>query len=293
MSVTNSPLTIWDIPSEIIEHALTFLHPIDIAKFSQTCHLAHTLVYRTADSHLWRQLFLLYPFDDPRPVGFPHADVPYDWMGELQRRIKAELIAINIERRMDEQAYALETFINMVLNAPPVQAGLEHMKSASFDWITCVLRKSKILDVPSLSIQDSRAQQVGRLRSYLALSLEIAQDEREMARMSNIRASSRCYVYDLRNYRRDNEYGPYLRGGQVNWVHVEAIVNVIQMNLSEIPSVRLDSIPPVGFEATRMYSAPGATTRHEDDWACIEGSWRRYVCFMDYRYVMLVSCFGP
>jgi hypothetical protein len=197
---------------------------------------------------------------------------------------------MNIEQRMEERVYALETFMTMVLNAPPVQAGLEHTKSDSLDWVTRVLRESQILDVTSLSLEMKDIQLVSRLRTYLALSLESAEDDKAKARMSALRANSRCYVYDLRNYRRDNEYGPYLRGGQVNWAHVEAIVNVIHMNLEELHSIWLDTRPPVGLEATRMYSAPDVAARHAEDWACIEGSWRRYVSFMDYRYVILISC---
>lgn len=288
MSITSSSLTIAGIPSEIIEYALTFLHPSDVAKFSQTCHLAHTLVYGSSDSYLWRQLFLLHPFDDPRKALGSHACISYNWKGELQRRIKAELIAMGIKQRRKECVFALETFIAMVLDASPIQAGLEHMQSGSLDWVTRVLRESNILDVTSLSLEMKDIQLVSRLRTYLALSLERVQDDKDRARLSALRANSRCYVYDLRNYRRDNEYGPYLRGGQVNWVHAEAIVNVIQMNLAELHSVWLDTRPPVGLEATRMYSAPDATAHSAEDWACVEGSWRRHVCFMDYRYVILI-----
>jgi len=98
-----------------------------------------------------------------------------------------------------------------------------------------------------------------------------------------LRTRSRCLVYDIRNYRRETHYGPFLRGGQVNWVHAETIVNVIQMNLMELPDVWVDTRPPVGLEATRTYSVTGAVDRAPGDWACVEGTWRRFVCFLDYR----------
>jgi hypothetical protein len=53
------------IPTEVTEHVLTFLHPLDVAKFLQTCRLAYTLVYGTPDQYLWCELYLRYPFDDP------------------------------------------------------------------------------------------------------------------------------------------------------------------------------------------------------------------------------------
>lgn len=288
MSVTTPKLTFFEVPPEVIEHALTFLHPIDVAKFSQTCHSARTLVYGIPDSYLWRQLFILHPFDDPRKaLGCVDACVSFNWKGELQRRIRAELIVANTKERADEQTYALETFIAMILNALPVQAGMEHIKSDSLDWVTRVLRESRILEGTYLSLDTKDIQLTSRLRAYLALSFERGKDDKTKARLRALRTTSRCYVYDLRNYRRDNEYGPYLRDGQVNWIHAEAIVNVVQMNLLELHGVWMDTRPPIGLEATRMYSAPGSTARRAEDWACVEGSWRRYVCFMDYRWVVL------
>jgi hypothetical protein len=98
-------------------------------------------------------------------------------------------------------------------------------------------------------------------------------------------------VYDLGNYRRDNDYGPFLGRGQINWVQAEAIVNVIQTNLMDLRDIWMDRRPPVGLEATRAYSVAGARNRLSVDWACVEGTWRRFVCFMDYRCVLLHAQF--
>jgi hypothetical protein len=43
----------------------------------------------------------------------------------------------------------------------------------------------------------------------------------------------------------------------VNWVHVEAMVNVIALNLRDLPDLWRHNRPPTGFEAVRAYSAPG------------------------------------
>jgi hypothetical protein len=102
-------------------------------------------------------------------------------------------------------------------------------------------------------------------------------------------------VYDIRNYRQDNNYGPFLGGGQINWVQAEAIINVMQPNLMELKDLWIGTRPPVGLESTRPYSAMGATNHSSADWACVEGTWRRYVCFMNYRCVVLhlqILCFG-
>jgi hypothetical protein len=270
------------IPAEVTGHALTFFHPLDVAKFSQTCHLAYTLVYD--NQALWRELYLKYPFDDPRKALDPrHAIVSYDWKGELQRRMQAELIAYNIEQRFEERNLALETFVSVISNATPAQSPLEYQNSGSLQWVTGILRDSRILDALVVEPDGRNNQLISRIQTYCAFSLDMPDDDSTKARLAALRLRSRCQVYNMRNYRRDNNYGPYLGGGQINWIHAESLVNVIRMNLAELHGVSMDTRPPVGLQATRAYSAPGAANRTPEDWACIEGTWRRYVCFLDYR----------
>jgi len=58
-------------PVEIIEYILTLLaadeEPHAIAALAATCRLLYDMVYRSLDSHLWREIFLT-TFDDPRPA---------------------------------------------------------------------------------------------------------------------------------------------------------------------------------------------------------------------------------
>ena len=283
--MSNSTVTMFWIPAEITEHALGFLHPLDVAQFSKTCHLAFTMVYGSADEYLWRQLFLMYPFNDPhKAIGGKNASVLYNWKKELQCRVQAELVAFNIEKWQDEQDSALETLISIVLDALPVQSSLEHQQSDSLRWVTHILQNSSILDAPVPYSGAKNSQLISRVRTYLALSHDKAEDG-TTTHLDALRLRSRCRVYNLRNYRHDSDYGPFLPGGQINWIHAEAMVNVIQINLMELHGIWMDTRPPIGLEATRTYSVTGAAKRAWNDWACVEGTWRRYVCFMDYRYV--------
>jgi hypothetical protein len=285
--MTSSTAAVFQIPDEVIEHTLTYLHPLCVFRFAQTCRSAHSLVHGASDPYLWRQLFLT-SFDDPRKtVDSRNENFQYNWKGELQRRVRAELIAFNMEQRFDERIFALETFISMICDALPVQPGLEHKQSHSLEWVTSVLRDSRILDTPAVWFDTEDSQLIGRIQTYLAFSLDVAIDARSTARVDDLRIRSRCRVYDLRNYRQEREYGPYLTGGAINWIHAEAIVNVIQMTLRET-SVWMDTRPPVGLEATRAYSVTDSANRAPIDWACVEGTWRRLVCFLDYRSVFLV-----
>ncbi|KAI6045179.1 hypothetical protein EDC04DRAFT_2638904 [Pisolithus marmoratus] len=259
---------------EIIEHALTHCHPRDVAAFSQTCRTAYQLVYHSRDQYLWRQLFLSYPFDDPRrSLQGLHRHAPFDWKSELQRRVLAEAIARSPSATPEELMDALETFLNV------------RVPSQSLLWVVDVLQSSNMLHLP-LFDHCNTSQNLAQLRSYLALTLDDydEDDVGGMEWMKVLRAKSRCYVYDLRNYCRENDWGPFWKNGCVNWVHVESIMNVLSSNLAELsePS-QIDIRPPCGLEATRAYSAPGATTRNLKDWAGVEGTWGRYISFMDHR----------
>ncbi|KII86383.1 hypothetical protein PLICRDRAFT_114369 [Plicaturopsis crispa FD-325 SS-3] len=268
-------------PSELSEHALTFCHARDVAAFSMTCHLAHALVYSSADQFIWRELFLRYPFDDPRQAVQLHSSSKaFDWRTELQRRIRAEFVAYHAEDHVAERPEALRTFIDAIRTARPTSAEND-APSETLRWVMNILRTSGLLETvatpPEIPLRS-------RLRTFLALALDDGKDCKTLARLESLRINSRCVVYDLRNYTRESLWGPFLNTlGAVHWVHVEAIMNVVSMNLSELPGVWVDTRPPIGLEATRAYSAPGMEKRRSMDWAGVEGVWRRYVSFMDYR----------
>lgn len=276
---------IQSLSPEIIEHALIHCHPRDVAAFSQTCRAARQLVYHNKDQYLWRQLFLSCPFDDPgKALQGLHGS--FDWKGELQRRVCAEMIAHSSRATAEELTGALETFLNVVRTASPVTQGYERVPSQSLLWVVDVLQSSNMLHTPLFDHYNT-SQNLAHLRSYLALTLDDYDNDDDLCGiewMKVLRTKSRCYVYDLSNYCRENDWGPFRKNGRVNWVHVESIINVLLSNLAESsePS-QMDIRPPCGLEATRAYSAPGATARNPKDWAGVEGTWARYVSFLDHR----------
>ena len=195
------------IPTEVTGHALTFLHPLDITKLSQTCRLAYTLIYGTSNQYLWHALYLKYPFDDPRKaLDTQDVIVSYDWKGELQRRVEAKLIAYNIKHRFDEWNLALETFISVILNAMPVHSSLDHQQSSSLQWVTDILRDSRILDTRVMEPDGRNTQLISRIQTYHAFSSEMPNDDSTKAHLAVLRLRSRCQVYNMRNYRWDNNY---------------------------------------------------------------------------------------
>lgn len=262
------------IPLELTEQALSFCHPYDVASFSATCHLAYKIVYFPHDNYLWRRLFLFFPFDDPRKSIRPRlakiqqTEINVDWMAELLARMRAEMVAFRGPTQDIERKHALATFISTVQDTIPIDPGEENEPSSNLQWLTRVLRDSRMLDTNQVAPVDSRLH--AQLRSYIALTLDEDKDDKTRERLKERRTKSRCYVYNLGNYRPDNHWGPYLNDGRINWIHIEAMVNVVLMNLRELPAMWwIDSKPPLGLEATRAYSAPGK--RDPDDWAGVEG----------------------
>lgn len=282
----------WSVPTEVAQQALALCHPRDVASFTQTCRAAWSLVHDSTDQYLWRQLFLLFPFDDPRNTsqGF-RKDTHFDWKIELQHRVHAEIIARSALSSPEDLAVALDILLGVVRSASPVIPGREQVPSSSLQWVMDVLESTNMLQLlpPSVTRRHT-CQTLARLRSYVALTLDGFDGDEGKLRMKSIRTRSRCQVYDLNNYNVDNDWGPLiLKAEKVDWFHVECIVNVIAFNLADHSRHFLDARPPCGLEATRAYSAPHATSLAPHDWAGVEGNWRRIVSFMDYRCVALVS----
>ncbi|KAJ7630586.1 hypothetical protein FB45DRAFT_915944 [Roridomyces roridus] len=269
----DTPPALFMLPHELLEFILLFCHPRDIAHFAMTCRSAETLVYGSVDLYFWRQLFLNY-FDDPR-LQLPHpVDGAFDWKGQLIRRMKAERVVFTGGDRQS----ALETLLSIAGEALPSSIVIQ--RSRNVDWLHHVLSTSAVLDA---SFAPNEARFGDRLKAYMGLSLT-PDTEDNLEQLRTTRTHSRCAVYDLRNYHRGNRWGPYMTDGSINWSRVEQLINVVETNLREQqiehPSIPFPR-PPVGLQAIRPHSAPGDFSGA--DWAGVEGTWRRYVCFMDYR----------
>jgi hypothetical protein len=138
------------------------------------------------------------------------------------------------------------------------------------------------------------------LRAYLALTIELQTTSISTGGISR-RNKSRLFVYDIHNYMNKKYCGPFTNSGRVDWEHVEHLVNVAVYNFRDLPRAWRGVTPPLGLEASRMYSAP-ALASQDIDWAGVEGwcwialhvhkdsssmvgTWRRYVFSLDYRLV--------
>ena len=288
-------------PVELVQHILAFCHPWDVATFSQTCRAAFALVYHSSDQYLWCQLYV-NQFDVPKLAANPSATMKekFEWKKELTNRMAVEVALFRGPTSETEMKNAFATLIAIIneLSATAPSTG----SSLTVKWLKRVVSCSLLLS--NLYNQDDTAEDVEmhcQLRSCLAMTLDSRSDKKTFKILSNRRDQSRAYVYDLRNYRASNRWGPFKYGGAVNWIHVEHLINVTALNIRELPENWADTRPPSCLDPQRFASIPPAEGSPFNDWAGVEGdplpriylwsadvwqppgTWRRYVCFMDYR----------
>ncbi|KAF8973541.1 hypothetical protein BDZ97DRAFT_1751578 [Flammula alnicola] len=290
-----SPASIFSFPVELGQHILSFCHPWDVAAFSKTCRAAYILVYQPTDQYLWRQLYT-NQFDVPKLTTLAIKE-KVEWKNELTSRLKVELALFRGPATSMERKRALETLISIIEDS--FTAASLTGSSRNIKWLKRITSKSLILsNLYSLPESDEDAELHARLRAYLALTIDSKHDKQTFQSFLSKRDKSRAYVYDLRNYTAENKWGPFKPCGATNWVHVEHLIDVVASNIRELPGSWALTRPPSCLDPPRSSSTHLLGGIPSNDWAGVEGTWRRYVCFMDYRqaiasrlFVLLVLIF--
>jgi len=296
------------LPTEIVQHVLCFCVPQTVAAFSKTCRLAFALVYDSKDQHLWREVFLSVPFDDPRDSPDYDPSAPIDWKEELRCRMRASSVVaftpedLPLSPETREQVFdAFESLIKVAHSAiPPFQTDPDSLPVPSHNmrWLTDALARCALFYDParSTAFDGGHSGHLERLLAYWGTPLRGIPT-------GNLHTESRCFVYDLRHYTRESNWGVYRAVGTVpidetraryiyeaDWEHVHHCVNTVLFGIkydgtgafAQPPNPTKLLCPPMGFNSIRAYSAPGSFDRKAGDWAGVEGMWVRYVCFMDY-----------
>ncbi|KAI9443387.1 hypothetical protein H4582DRAFT_1808368 [Lactarius indigo] len=287
------PITLDLLPQEIIERALTFLDPLHVASFSQTSRQYNNLVYHSRDNHLWRELYLAQPLDDPRLALTPHLErVPMesiDWKGSLQAIIRARTVLSDPSKcRLDERETILRTLIAMLRGAAPAPSW-EKTLSKNLVWLVARLRDGTLLNDGSLPLSRTEAQ----LRAYLLVHLGLTPSDAR----SIDKAVARAFVYDLRNYCFEGSFGPYHPdgNGHVNWVHLHAIHRTVATHLVDLRETELFIFPliPMSMPYCQSIIPPGLDLEKAHDWAGIEGLWHYSFCFIDHRELLHFNSYAP
>ncbi len=282
-----------DLPIEVLEHILLLLDPIDVAQFAQTCSVHHFLLYGGPDSqHMWRELYLRQPFDDPRrcytPLGRPLQKI--DWKLRLQRIMRARAVLTKVSAcRPEERCDVLQTLIDMVTHIPPLThpEGIE--LSMNHVWTTAMLRGSALIEHEEWQLSSEEQQLRARLHTYFGLNASDFERQK--------RTASRAFVYAMRNYRYDNDFGPFMMdgSGRVNWVHLRAVHHVMSMHIvpdTEEAATAVFNVFPMSMPWTQSIIPNGINLEEEQDWAGVEGKWQCSFCFVDHRE-LLSTCYLP
>ncbi|KAK0205209.1 hypothetical protein DFS33DRAFT_1326610 [Desarmillaria ectypa] len=125
----SSSTPILSLPAELLESIIISSSHLDgssaIASLSKAKSTFYELIYKSPDSHLWREIFLAQ-FDDPRKLGsLVGVDVSVDWERGYKQRIRAKNY---IKAHLDDPLsvpndFDLEIFsalVPMVLAAPSI-----------------------------------------------------------------------------------------------------------------------------------------------------------------------------
>ena len=281
------------LPPEIIEQVLLLLDPLDVAIVSQTCKTFYNLIYRTRDNHLWRALYLAQPLDDLRrsvtsrlhPIPPEHID----WKGSLQAIVRARTVLADPSKcRPGERDVILHTLIRLLRGAAPAPSFGGNNLSENLVWLVTMLRDGVFLNDEAPGSSAAGVQMRAYLLTHLGLTPSDATDTNKAAALA--------FVYDMRNYRYDSNFGPFLSDGtgRINWVHVHAIHRTVAMHLVDLREGEPFVFPliPVSMPYCQSVVPPGLDLSKVRDWAGIEGLWHCTFSFIDHRD-LLRKCFPP
>ncbi|KAF9483578.1 hypothetical protein BDN70DRAFT_827292 [Pholiota conissans] len=276
-----------ELPRELIEEILTRCDPVDVAMVAQTCSTLRFIIYYAGDSKLWRDLYLLQPFDDPRTAVDQQGrskPTPIDWKMELQRIIRARNVLLEDDvftvLRPGESSTLLRTLLDMVTTVSP-RTSYENVRelSANLLWVAAMLRRGFIDQLEeSAATPPGDRQLLARLHTFYGITHA---DTRPQSRVK-----SRAYVYDMRHYRSESAFGPFLPGGKVNWEHMQALHHVVSMHLVELGEDEdfEFAVFPMSLPFTQIVTP--SNLDEEKDWAGLTGSWVVSFCFCDHRDLM-------
>ncbi len=282
-----------NLPIEVFDQILFLLDPVDVAHLAKTCSIFYAHIYNQGDQYLWRELYLLQPFDDLRHVhtSLGHPVTSIDWKHELQRIIRARTILTNVPAcRPEERCTILRTLTDMITTVVPAKSFEDMDPSPSHAWVTVMLRGSTLLEHEEWALSDEERQLRARLHTYYGLT---ARDFQPAARKA-----SRVFLYAMRHYKYDNDFGPFMMdgSGRVNWVHMRAIHHVMSLHIVPPLEIPAGADPasftlfPMSLPWTISVIPEGVNLDEERDWAGVTGRWQCSFCFCDHRE-LLSECY--
>lgn len=136
----SSPTTILSLPAELLESIIISSSHVDgpsaIVSLSNAKSTFYELIYKSPDSHLWREIFLAQ-FDDPRKLGsLVGVEVSVDWARGYKQRIKARN---HIKAHLDDPLSVPNNFDLEIFSAlSPMVLAAPSIPSSSIDTFTTI-----------------------------------------------------------------------------------------------------------------------------------------------------------
>ncbi|KAF5387357.1 hypothetical protein D9757_005749 [Collybiopsis confluens] len=292
-----------DLPVETIEEVILHLDPLDVSAMSSTSRFFRDLIYHAPDQHLWRELYLAQPFDDPIQCVSQNGESrrmeeEFNWKSELQAIIRARTVLEDVSIcRPQERVTVLRTLLRMVSWVPPLRSYDDMLNNLSQNllYVTALTRGGVFLDPEKLGLPvdgPEIEQEEAQLRAQLHAIIGITPADRR----HDTTIGARAFCYNLRNYNWSNEFGPFLPSnvesggaGKVNWIHIRHIHHIISTHLLELTEegqVFEVVIYPLSFPYTQIVIPEGMDLDEEEDWAGVNGLWLLSFCFVDHTLLL-------
>ncbi|OBZ68817.1 hypothetical protein A0H81_11237 [Grifola frondosa] len=207
-------------------------------------------------------------------------------MGQLQRIIRARTVVTNLDVcRPEERCAILQTLVDMVCNLPPRHPHGWDVAS-NLGWVAALVRGRNFIDHKLWELSPEERQLHACLHTYFGFTEHDWDPSRK--------TESLVYVYTMRHYKQENDYGPFLMdgSGRVNWEHLQAIHHVISLHV--IPEDWRNqavtyTIYPLSMPYCQSTMPLGLDLDHELDWAGIGGMWQCSFCFCDHRDLLFFN----
>lgn len=280
------------IPTEVVEDTLLYLEPLDVSRVAQTSRFYRALVYQAPDDHLWRDLYLQEPLDDPREcvdhLGRWRNPKSINWMQELQRITRASVVLPKLEIcRPGEKAEVLKTFLHLVEHTKPCRISPTDVDSADLSlnllWVAAHLKDGPTLDPAHFKPTTTLEKQLlAKLHSHFGII--------ESDTTPECRLRARARVYDLGNYSYDNSFGPFMRSDKVfvDWEHLKAVHHTLELQLLDVgnPNAQSFMATPMSMPYCQSIIPLNTDIDSCSDWAGIEGLWSVSFSFCDHRALL-------
>ncbi|KAE9380115.1 hypothetical protein N431DRAFT_323198 [Stipitochalara longipes BDJ] len=295
------------LPPEIVHNILKYVDPIDLARVAGTCRMLRRSIAQ--DRLLCKEVWCLH-LDEPKSAsGIKN----FDFEHELHEFVRVQSILTNDRSSVEDKVARLPTissFTTRLLQAaaPKDSKNMKIMRQwfddkrdkDKRDNIEAFLCQSttytRALLRPAASPPSFTSRQASA-KLHVQYGTPIFHPRR--GKFSEIYPYAVSMVYDLRNYKEESLWGPYLTDGRagVDWEKMEAVMIVLGWNLRVFTEQREGGVfgprsvwrePWVGASPGSYEGISGKGSQIPPqvesgvvDPYGIQGTWMRVVCFLE------------